>query len=341
MADARKFPPAVALTRMVSGFQLPRALQVAARLKLGRYIRESPRSAEDLASALGLHARTLHRLLRFLSEHGVFEEREAGIFGPTELSDHLNLVDSIFSGVESWAAWEALSEALRTGRPTFETANGAPFFEYAASHPEQNQNWNDWNSATGGSWLPPVVSALGLKGFETVVDVGGGQGNLLIEILTRYPSCRGVLVDLPAVIEGAQSHLERAGVLDRCTLVPGDAFVRIPTGGDVYTVCRVLLNWDDDGAVSLLRSCNRAAGAQARLLLVDLLLPEKGDPQRPMLARNDLNLFLMQGGGHRTREEMASLFSAAGLELVGVIPAASPHASGWWQVIEGRQLRAA
>ena len=333
-------PPAVALTRMLTGFQLPRAVMVAARLRIGQRVKDRDQTAEELAQALGLHTRTLYRLMRFLAAHEIFVERKDGRFGRTPLSDHLHLADSILWGEEGWATWSALPEALRTGRPCFEYANGAPFFEYASKHPEQEKNWNDWNTATGGSWLPAVVEALRLEGKETIVDVGGGQGNLLAEILKRYPGCWGVLLDLPSVVKGAEAHLRSVGVLDRCELVAGDAFEDVPAGGDIYTISRVLLNWADDSVVAMLRGCARACGPSTRVLVVEILLPEPGNPLRPFFAGNDLNLFLAQGGGHRTIDEMRNLFQDAGLDLVDVSTAHNPTGYSW-DVIEGRPLPAA
>ncbi len=337
MEQKAQLSASISLTQMMFGFQLPRAVMVAARLGLGKLIGEQPKSAVEIADSLNLDARTLHRLLRFLSAHGVFKEQEDGLFCQTELSANLHFADAILWGEEGWRTWDALPEALRTGQPTFEFANGAPFFEYASNHPEQERNWNDWNTATGESWLPPVVDALHLQGTETIVDVGGGLGNLLIEILSRY-SCRGILFDLPEVVKAAQHRLRNAGVLDRCQLIPGDAFREVPAGGDIYTVCRVLLNWSDDHVIRLLTNCCRASKSKASIFVVDLLLPDREDPLRPSLTRSDLNLFLAQGGGHRTTEEIKDLLEKSGLELVQITTTANPTGLHW-QVIKSLPIQ--
>ena len=177
MADAETPHPVATLTRMIGAFRLPRALQVAAGLDLGRRLEGRSRSGSELAAELGLDPPLFERFMCFLAENGIFAEREDGVFEGTELSRHLHLVDSLFLGDEGWALWTALPEALQTGRPVFESVHGLPFFEYAARHPERNANWKEWNTITAGPWLRPAVQALKLQGSETVVDLGGGQGS--------------------------------------------------------------------------------------------------------------------------------------------------------------------
>ena len=328
----RQLPPEIQLTRLANAYQLSRAVQVAARLGIGRLVRSGRQSTEQLAAATETQEPVLARLLRFLAELGVVEELEDGGFGPTALSDRLHLVDNIAQGDESWAVWGALPEALRTGSSVFEGVHGAPFYEYAAAHPDQEANWTEWNTYAGGNLSAPIAEALELQGSECVVDVGGGEGGLLTQILERHSGCRGILFDLPGVVSGVRLP---PGVQDRCKVLEGDALEQVPRSGDVYVMSRVLMNWDDDAAVRLLERCREAMGAAGVLKVVETLMPPAGDPQRRSLAASDLQLFLVWGGGHRTREQMTALFSRAGLDLGRV---SDVEALGW-QVLEGRSRR--
>jgi hypothetical protein len=322
----------VSLTGLVSASYLARAVQVAARLGIGEILVGGPLGIAELARRSGTHPDSLQRLLRFLSSCEIVEELEHGVFGRTLLSDHLRFLDHPGSGEESWAAWGGLLDAVRTGRSAFETVHGSGFFEYLAHEPELDRNWNDWNTVTARAWLPPVVDALGLQGTETVVDVGGGQGNLLAELLERLPGCRGVLVDLPSVVAGATPLLEERGVLPRCEIAPGDAFQQVPRGGDAYVLCRVLFNWDRERRLTLLRRCRQAMEADARLLIVELTMPEHGEPGRRTRAATDLNLWIGWGGSIPTRAEWASLLSDGGFLLRRVSDPVSPVFA--WQVLE-------
>lgn len=333
---SQHLPPDVLLTRLANAYQLSRAVQVAARLGLGKLLRGGSRAAGDLAGATGTDEGMLVRLLRFLAELGIVEELDDGRYGPTPLSERLHLIDNIAQGDEAWAVWGALPDALRTGRSVFADVHGSPFYDYAARRPEQEANWNAWTAAMAGPLVPWIAEALELAGSETVVDVGGGEGALLAEILTRHPGCRGVLLDLPGAVERAPAALAGAGVLDRCEVVAGDAFEQVPRGGDVYVVSRVLMNLDDGGAARLLGRCREAMEGSGVLRVVEMLMPdEPGHPRRRFLAASDLHHLLVWGGGHRTRGELAELFRRSGLRLVRVEEPGGIRDPGW-QVVEGR-----
>lgn len=198
---------------------------------------------------------------------------------------------------------------------------------------KRERNWNDWNTVTAQAWLPPIVEALQLKGHETLVDVGGGQRNFLAELLPRFPDCRGVLLDLPSVVAGAGPVFEQSGVSGQCRIISGDAFRAVPRGGDAYLFCRVLFNWDQSHRLELLRRCREAMEPDARLLIVEQVMPERGDPARKFRAPMDLNLWLSWGGTVPGRSEWEELLSKAGFSLRRVSEPVSPVFA--WQVIEG------
>lgn len=329
-----QLPPELQLMRLANAFQLSRAVQVAARLGLGRLLADGGRDVAALAAATGTDPGALRRLLRFLAELGVVAELGDGRFGPTPLSARLHLVDNVAQGEEAWAAWGALPEALRTGGPAFPMVHGASFYDYTARHPEQEANWIAWNAAVAGPFAAQVAAALELEGSETVVDVGGGEGGLLAAILRRHPGCRGVLLELPGVAARAEGTLVRAGVRDRATVAAGDAFAEVPPGGDVYILSRVLQTLGDAQALRLLARCRQALAGRGVLKVVERLMPEPGDPRRRSLAGSDLNHFLLWGGGHRTRDEMAALLAAAGLDLERVGAVADGNSDGW-QMLTG------
>lgn len=321
-------PPEIQLQRLANAYQLSRAVQVAARLGLGRLLAEAPRSAPDIAAATATDPAVLARLLRFLAEIGVVSELPGGHFAGTPLSERLHLVDNIAQGEEAWMAWGALPEALRSGRSVFSRVHGRSFYDYAADHPAQEGNWQEWNRRQAAALAPALAEGLRLRGGETVVDVGGGSGAVLAAILLRHPTSHGVLLDLPSVVRRAPDVLRRAGVLERCTLVAGDGLRDVPAGGDIYLLCRVLFNSDDAGAVRMLRHCRRAMRRGARLVVVEPLMPEPGEPQRGALAGADLHHFLLWGGALRSRAQMEALCTTGGLALAGVRQT-SPDA-GWW-----------
>ncbi len=329
-----QLPPEIQILRLANAHQLSRAVHVAARLELGRHLAGGPLSTAELARETSTVESVLRRFLRFLATLGIVAEADADAWAATPLTAHLPLADNIAQGEEGWAVWGALPDALKDGRPPFESVHGLPFYEYAARNPRQQAHWKTWNEATGAAFYPAVIETLELDGESTVVDVGGGEGRLLAEILKRGVAPRGVLFDLPDVVAEASGRLAADGLADRVDVVGGDARHGVAAGGDVYLLSRVLMNHGDDDAVAILVACRAALAdnASGRVLAVETLMPPVGDPRRRALAGGDLNLFLLWGGGHRERGEMETLFERAGL----VLAAARPAGQTGWEVLEGR-----
>jgi hypothetical protein len=325
------------LERLAGAYQVSRAVQVAARLGLGRRLAERPWTIAELAGETGTEAGALGRLLSFLTVLEVVEELPDGRYGPTPLSNLLSTIDHPAQGQEAWAVWGALPQSLRTGKSPFEQVVGRTFAAQLAADTERRRAWQARNNRISRQLAPLVEAALELTGGETLVDVGGGQGALLAELLRRQPGCRGVLVDLPGATAGADETLAAAGVAGRCRTIEADARREVPPGGDVYLLCRVLFNLDDASALAVLERCCKALSSDdGRVALVETLLPPAGNPSRHRLAAADLHHFLLWGSGYRTREAMESLLTAAGLALIRVTP---PDAEGRFQVLEARPRR--
>jgi hypothetical protein len=193
--------------------------------------------------------------------------------------------------------------------------------EYRNQHPEERAIFDEAMVSIVRQVGDAVVRAYDFSRFQTLVDVGGGYGALLSAILHRTPQLRAVLFDRPEVIPGARTHLESAGVLARCQVVGGDFFHSVPQGGDAYLLSRVIHDWNDERATVLLSQCRRAIQPGGTLLLVEeVLLP--GDA--PCYGKlSDLNMLVGPGGQERTEREYRTLYTAAGFELVEVMPTAS------------------
>jgi SAM-dependent methyltransferase len=146
-----------------------------------------------------------------------------------------------------------------------------------------------------------------------VVDVGGASGTLIAAVLEAHAQIQGVLFDLPHAVEAARTRLEVAGVADRCDLVAGDFLVGVPQGGDVYVLARVLLNWDDDRARSILANCRRAMKVGGKLLVVDFV---PSNDYRAITTISDLTLMVLFSQAHlRGEDELAALLRQTGFAV--------------------------
>ena len=322
-------PPAARMVNMLSAHVLAQSLYVAAQLGLADLLASGAKHVDELARATGADAPSLQRLLRMLAGEGVFREVRAGEFALTPLGDTLrsNSPDSVLdralylAAPEVWAAWGDFHHSVMTGGSAFEHAHGVPFYAHMAGHPQVGAHFNRWLTRSSEIDNAAVVAGYDFSPFRTVVDVGGGQGATLAAILRAYPSLRGILLDLPQVVEHA-APLRDPDLAERCEIVGGDMVRSVPTGGDAYVIKLVFTGEPDERAVAVLRNCAGAMAEGGRVLVVDIVLPP-GDEPSPSRAFDLLMLTLFGRGRIRTEAEFRALFAAGGMELTKVIPTES------------------
>ena len=323
-------PPSTRMTDLIFGFWTAKSIRAAAMLGVADHIEAGPKTAEELAGLVGAHGPSLHRLLRALASIGIFEEDDRRRFAQTPLGSTLrsgvpgSLRDTAISMLDDvhGRSWDDLLHPLRTGEVACDHVFGMNIWDYYSRHPEEERAFN--GSMTGLSQMVggAVVEAYDFSPFGTIVDVAGGQGSLLSQILRATPKARGVLFDAPRVVEGAGPNLEAAGVADRVERVGGDFFESVPAGGDLYTLKWIIHDWDDARSVAILKSCRRAMSPAAKLLLLEAVIPPGN---APMLGKFlDLNMMVITGGKERTEREFAALLAEAGFRLTRVIPTKSP-----------------
>lgn len=322
--------PRARMQQLIYGFAFSQALYVAARLRLADLLADGPRSPAELAAATGAHEPSLRRLLRALALAGLVQQ-EAGdavaLTGPGELlrGDQIGSLRDLvllLAGPESWRAWGQLEHSVRTGEVAWEHVFDESCFDFLARDPSRQAAFNAAMAEGSRAFVPTLLAATDLAGARTVVDVGGGSGTLLAGLLASHPGMRGVLMDTAAGLADAPATLKQAGVAARCQLVPGDFFRSVPAGGDAYLIKHVLHDWDDEHCVEILRTCRRAMGPDAVLLVIESLVPAQvpDAPQLTQLVANDLNMMVCHGGRERTVAEFGHLLRRAGLRLESVTP---------------------
>lgn len=316
-----------ALWEMITGYMVTQALHTAVELGIADLVASGPRTADDLAAATGTHPPSLTRLLRALAAFGVLSEDASGRVGPTPRSnllrrDHPHSVGpTALFHAEAWVQepWLHLTEAVRTGREAFEPVYGSNYWQYLADHPDDAAVFNEAQATAVPEARAAVAEAYDFAGVRTLVDVGGGYGQLLVAVLQAYPAIRGVLFDLPAVVAEAGPTLEAGGVADRCSVVGGDLFATVPPGGDAYMLSAVIHDWGDEESVAILSNCRRAMDGHGRLLLVERMAVPGAMP--PSLARMDLHMLVLFGEARqRTEAEFRTLLDRSGLRMTHIVP---------------------
>ncbi len=321
-----ELPPAAFVTRLFQNYWIASAILAAANLGVADEVGDSPRDVQTIAGNLGVNADCLSRLLRGLASVGIFREDPVGHFLHTPRSSALRrgapgqacATIRMFGLKATREAMAEYEHAIRTGESAFQRVHGASLFEVLASRPDEAAIYH-----AGMAAARPVVAAIAdvidFSAVRRLVDVGGGRGTLLATLLKKNPAQRGVLFDLPAVVEGAASVLEEHGVSSRCDVVGGDMRVLVPAGGDGYLLRYVLHGWRDDDCIELLRRIHEAGEPGARVFVIESVMPPGNDfsPSKPF------DLFLLLGGDRgrvRTQAQHRRLLAEAGFELSRVVP---------------------
>jgi len=317
--------PTNPLEYIFPGIVAAQAIHVAVKFGVPDLLASGPRTVAELASNCGAHEPTLERLLRALTAIEMFQRTSDGRYRNTPLTevlrkDHpqsLRAVALFLPAPFVSLPLGALSESVRTGETAFDREFGESFFTYLASHPQEAAVFNQVMSQDIAWSTPALLRAYDFSRFKRLVDVGGGQGKLLREILASSTKLHGVLFDQPAVVAEAKA-LFTGDVAARSTFVGGSFFEEVPEAGDAYLLKRIIHDWQDEDARKILGNIRRAISADGRLLLVESLVDSPVHPAGLL----DL-LMLVLGGRERTNSEFRLLLGSAGFSLDKIIPAGS------------------
>ena len=323
-------PGGVNVMEILTGAWTAQAVYVAVKLGIPDQLADGPLSADEVARRVSADPGAVYRLMRALASQGVLRHRSDDTFKLTGIGKALRTGTpgsvrdmALFLGHPlRWEDWGNLLYSVQTGKPSVEKLRGMPFFEYVETDADLAEAFN--NAMTAGSEFAiySVLAAYDFTGFHTIVDVGGGHGRLLAMILAKAPDARGVLYDLPNVVDGAGPELKKTGVADRCEVVGGSFFDSVPEGGDAYLMKAIIHDWDDDDALRILRNMRAAIAPGGKLLLLESVLPERASADIGMLI--DLEMLIVVGGKERTRAEWTDLLGRAGFRLDRVVHTATP-----------------
>jgi multifunctional cyclase/dehydratase/O-methyltransferase len=306
---------------LVSGARAAQVVYALAELGVADELADGPRTVAEIAAATGTHEPSLARLLRAAAAIDVIAALPDGRYGPNALSAALRsdapgsvreLVLFNASDLDS-LPWRALSDGIRTGKPTFDTLFGTSFFAHLDSHPEDAALFDRAMTNMSVSSSAVYLAQYDFSDLTRVADVGGGRGYFLSALLQRYPHLHGVLVDLPGAAAEAPDLLRERGLADRVSVEAGDFFTEVPGGCDGYVIKNVLHDWDDDDALRILRTVRAAMAPDSRILICESVLAPPGRFDHAALL--DLDMMLKFGGRERDLESWRSLLARAGLRL--------------------------
>ena len=330
------------IMQLATGFVFTAAMQPIVRLKIADLLADGPLPVPELARQTGSNADALYRVMRLLASAGVFAESPGKVFALTPMSELMRAgVPGSMRDMILWMGnrfhfkvWSEMGYSVETGKPAVEHVYGKPAFEAIFGDPDVAYDFNMAMTCFSQQIAPAVLDAYDFSGIGTLMDVAGGHGAILCEILTRYPKMKGILFDMPNVIEEATCHICSLKMDHRCETMSGNFFETIPAGADAYYMQHIIHDWNDERSLKILGNCRRALEGRkdGRLLIVDSVVPENSEPHLSKML--DLEMLLMPGGRERTRGEWDALFAKAGFEIVRIVPMRAAES-----VIEARLSR--
>ncbi len=316
------------LSQLINGFWAAQVVAAAAALELPEHMADGPCTAEALAAASKAHTASLRRLLRAMVSLGLCSQEPDGRFALSDVGQHLRADApgsmrgrALFTGDMLWKQFGDLTHQVKTGGRTQQVVSGAEGFEILKNDPPR---LHAFQQAMAESSRMAARAALGVYDFgrfARVLDLGGGYGGVLGEVLSANPRQTGVVFDLPYLEAGARAYLESAGVADRAQFLGGSFFEAVPRGFDLIVMKFIVHDWDDEEAGAILAKAREAAEPSTTLVLLEHVIPEVVEVSIDHQAaiRADLTMMGM-GGKERTAEEYRVLLAGAGWRLTRVIP---------------------
>jgi hypothetical protein len=331
--------PAQLLTQIATGYMVSAALYPVTKLGIADLLAQGPRSVADLAQTTSADEDALYRVLRALASVGIFTESKPRTFSLTPMSDLLRSdVPNSFRELALWMTnefhfkvWGQLVHSVMTGQPSVEKVYGKPAFQLFPELPEVDDEFNNAMTNISAKTIPGILAAYDFSGIETLVDIAGGYGYLLANILRQYPSLKGILFDQEHVIAGARQHVATNGLESRLQTISGDFFEAVPKGGDAYMMQHIIHDWDDAKCGLILGNVRRVLQGKpnGKLLILDSII--NADGSADFAKWMDLEMLTMPGGKERTLEEFRLLLQKSGFQITSVHPTPS-----WVNVIEAQ-----
>ena len=320
---------------MAIGHYVSRSLDLVARLGIADLLAGGPLLAGELAAKTDTDAAALRRVLRLLASSGVFEETGDGAFGLTELGTLLRsdvpgssrAQIQIFAGVGIQDSWRELEYCVRTGQPAFRK-DSPDADAFSGMDPEATRLFDEAMATFAPAASAAMAAAYDFSQFGTVMDVGGGNGAILIGLLGANPGLRGIVFEREGAVSRAQERIAAEGLDARCSAVAGDFFDSVPSvpsapgGADAILLKHVIHDWEDEQAIQILSNCRRSMKPAARLLIAEGVYPARidGSLESRGAAANDVNMLVVSGGRQRSEAEFRALYHASGFELTRIVP---------------------
>ncbi len=311
--------PELKILNMISSTWVSQILQFALNKQILEFIHASPLDSNQLALKLDIDEPILIRILKGL-EHLALIKRNGAHYELSDLGTLLlpNNDAGFYSMAKLWGeefsnSWSKLSESSTEGKPGFEIFYGQNIFEYLQKNPLRGSHFGQAMNSLAKYLYQDISKYITLMPNETIVDVGGGNGFLIKNLLANQPHAQGILFDLPDVIANASEFSNES--VDNLSFISGDFFEAVPQG-DSYILANIIHDWSDVHAIQILKNIRSKQKPSDRLFLVEMALNHDCEPA--LAISTDLNMLMLTGGKERNLDEFKSILECSGYSFKSI-----------------------
>jgi len=313
------------------GFWGSKALLSAVELELFSELADQALDAEALRERLGLHPRSARDFFDALAALGVLG-REDGLYRNTPATALFldRAKPSYIGGVleiantRLYGLWSSLTEGLRTGKPQNEIKSGGNLFEAIYSDPEKLRGFMKAMSAVSAGAARALPSVFPWDRYRTVIDIGGAEGCVPVQLALAHEHLSGGGFDLPPVGPLFDECVAAAGLSDRLRFYPGDFFVDELPGADVLIMGHILHDWSLDERGLLLEKAYAALPKGGAVIVYDAIIDDDRRENAFGLLMSLLMLLETPGGANHTGAECQEWMGGAGFHETYVKHLAGP-----------------
>ncbi len=305
------------MMKIIMSKWISKSVHAAASLGIADLLLDGEKSIESLRKITGTNADMLYRLLRALAGVGIFTEVKEKVFANTPMSEtltenRLKYISLMFESECHSKTWDNLLFSIKKGQSSFEEVFGENAFSWFAKHPDQAEYFYRANGAKSFIVNGTIAKGFDFSHYRKITDVGGGHGELMAAITEIYPDISGMVADLPEVVKRGQERMKETGN-NRVVFETCDFFKAIPEGSDLYIMCNILHDFNDEQAKTILKNLSRVMSKNQLLLVAEAIVPDGNDFSVAKFL--DLEVFLMGGGKERTHAAFDRLFSDSGFKI--------------------------
>lgn len=328
LKTSRRFThPNVVMLEHVQNIWLLGAISVAAELGIADLLKSGAKTAAELASLTGMMDDPLYRMMRLLASEGIFKETGYKRFINTKVSESLQeeelkyFIRHTLNKTQFRISGEMI-HSIKTGKSTLGQFIDKDVFDHIGQSKELNELYNRAMTNTSKMQVAAIMSVFDFGKFRHIVDVGGGTGFFISEVLSKYSTMYGTLFDLPHVLDNARYVIDNKSFTNRLRMIGGSFFDTIPEGGDLYAMKNIMHCWNDEEAVKVLQNIRKAIPPEGKLLIIESIIEKDNKPSWGKMS--DIYMLIGIGGRERTRDEYSALMERTGFIIEKVFRTVSP-----------------